>query len=116
MDLNKLEALSTDALAAIRDKCAEVLSSRSETALRRGAIGYFRDSRTGTKRFMRITRVNQKTVSGHEVDPESGLRVGAANSNWKVSFSLLTILGTGPKPKPIVRPAYVPQSATTDTW
>jgi hypothetical protein len=115
MDLKKLEGLSTEALASIRDKCAEVLRGRSEIALRSGAIGYFRDQR-GVKRFMRVTRINQKTVSGYECDPETGARLGSAEARWKVSPHLLTIMGTGPKPKPVVAPAYVPKSTPGDAW
>lgn len=113
MDLTKLEAMSTEALASIRDKCSEVLRNRSETALRIGAVGSFTDS-LGKRHFMRVQRINQKTVSGYEVDAADHNIV--FKNKWKVSPQLLTIVGTGPKPKPIVRPAYVPQSTAAEQW
>ena len=113
MDLNKLEALSTEALSAIRDKCAEVLRTRSEVALRHGAIGWFLDG-GGKRHFMRVDRINTKTISGVEVDATD--HSIAFKNKWKVSPNLLTIVGTGPKPKPVVRPAYVPQSTVDAQW
>jgi len=113
MDLQKLEALSTDALGAIRDKCSEILRTRSDGALRTHAVGFFNDS-NGKRHYIRIQRINQKTVSGVEVDAAD--HAITFKNKWKVSPQLLTIVGTGPKPKPIVKPAYVPQSTAADQW
>ena len=86
MDLSKLELMTTDALQAIRDKCAEVLKKRAGLAIRHGVVAWFMDS-SGKKRFMRIARINPKSVSGYEVDPDSHFRMG--KTSWKVGQSLL---------------------------
>lgn len=113
MDLTKLEALSTDALCAMRDKCAEILRSRSVTALRRGAKGWFLAS-SGEKVFVRIDRINQKTLSCTKLNADT--LAPMEGHRWKVSPQMVTIIGTRPAAKPVATPAYVPQSVGVDQW
>lgn len=86
MDLSKLEVVSTDALQAIRDKCADVLKKRAGLAIQRGAVAWFLD-KEGGKRFMRISRINQRTCSGNEVDPDTHC---LKPMTWKVGMGALT--------------------------
>lgn len=88
MDLSKLEGLSSETLQALRDKCIEVLKSRVGSGLRAGALAWFNDS-TGKKRYIRIKRVNHKTVSGKEYDYEHGVEMPMG---WKVSPMMLNIV------------------------
>ncbi len=88
MDLSKLESLSSETLQALRDKCIEVLKSRVGSGLYRGAVAWFNDS-TGKKRYIRIKRVNAKTVSGQEYDYEHGVEL---TMRWKVSPMMLNVI------------------------
>lgn len=90
MNLAALESMSSDALQAIRDKCVEILGSRKCLSLRHGAVGWFFD-RQGAKRFLKVERINPKTVSGHEVDGVTHQRLTTVN--WRVSPQLLNIVG-----------------------
>jgi hypothetical protein len=87
MDLTKLEVLSSETLQALRDKCVEVLRLRTAGAVRVGATAWFLDS-AGKKRYLRITRINAKTVSGREVDEYRN----ELPTRWKVSPSSLNVV------------------------
>jgi len=81
MDLSKLETLSTETLQAMRDECMAVLKKRSAGALFTGRIAWFLDAK-GDKRYIRIKRVNPKTISGQEVNPDN---YSELPTRWKVS-------------------------------
>ena len=117
MDLSVLEKMSTEALCGIRDKAADILRERSSGALRVGMIGYFIDSR-GNRRMLRVDRVNQKTVSGVEVDAIHHMPLSAKSGGWRVSKNLMTMIDTGPtKSKPAnAAPSYVPKSTLDEAW
>ena len=88
MDLSKLEALSSETLQAVRDKCIEVLKVRVGAAIRVGAIAWFNDS-AGKKRYIKIKRVNGKTISGVEWDNEFSKELPM---RWKVSPMMLNVV------------------------
>ena len=110
MDLTVLEKMSTEALIALRDKTKEVLDKRSVGALRRGGVGFFSDQK-GNRRFMRIERINDKSVSGYEVDGLHFQRLSPTGGKWRVGTGLITMMDTSPKAAPKAAPSYVPKSA-----
>lgn len=113
MNLDALEKMSTDALCSIRDKTIEVLRERSIGAMRVGAIGWLIDG-GGTKRHMRINRINAKSISATEVDP---ITLKALPTRWKVGHNSLTILNTGPKPTRAAPVELKPKSTLgDDAW
>lgn len=113
MDLSKLDKLSTDALQKMRDTCQDILTKRNANAMRVGAVGWFLDGQ-GVKRFIRITRVNHKTVSGILVDEVTFMDLSAGRGQkWRVSPSLLNILDLSPKVKPSAAPAPVHRPTTS---
>jgi len=116
MDLSKLELMTTDALRAIRDKCEAVLTTRVDNQLRSGSIASFKD-RDGSIRYLRVNRVNGKSVSGVECDPTT---YGAiSTTRWRVGRSLLTVIANpGVKPAAVAKPAvpYRPTSVPDSAW
>lgn len=116
MDLSKLEQMTTDALRAIRDKCDAVLTTRVDNQLRSGSIASFRD-RDGSTRYLRVNRVNDKSVSGVECDPKT---FGAiSTTRWRVGRSLLTVIANpGVRAAPISKPVtpYKPTSVPDSAW
>jgi hypothetical protein len=111
MDLSKLESMSSEALQAIRDKCIDVLGKRKGNSLRRGAVGWFLD-RQNAKRYIYVERINQKTVSGYEVDPITRARISL--TSWRVSPNLLNMVGDVAPPKPVA--AHRPSTAAAAVW
>ena len=114
MDLSKLELLSTETLVAMKEKVADILSRRQDVSLRVGRVGWFKTNQGG-KQYIRITRVNAKTVSGVAVDPITFMDLSELRGRWwRVSPNLLTIVPTE-RPKAAPQP-YKPTSAPTATW
>lgn len=110
MDLTKLESMSSDALRAIRDKTIEVLAARTDNQLRTGSIAWFKDGE-GNKRYVKIARVNPKSMSAVEVDPVHYAPVSTAT--WRVSRNLLNVVDN-PGVKKVTPPApIVPHRITT---
>lgn len=112
MNLDALEKMSTDALFAIRDRTIEVLRQRSQAALRIGAIGWILDDKGG-KRFMRIKRVNGKSISAIEVDPITHRELP---TRWRVGHNSLTIINTAPAPMRSAPAEIAPKTALGDSW
>ena len=112
MDLSKLDLLSTAALQALRDRAQDILTKRNANTLRHGAIGWFKD-RIGQKRFIRIIRVNAKTVTGIEVDGTTFMDTSVGRGmTWRVSPMLLNIIDTSAKANVAPTPA-VPHRPST---
>lgn len=100
MDVSKLESLSTETLQAMRDGCIAVLKKRSAGALYNGRIAWFLDSK-GNKRYIRIKRINPKSISGQEVNPDNYAELPM---RWKVSpHSLNPVVDKGYELKTMAR-------------
>ena len=109
MNLSVMEAMTTEALVAIRDQAAHILQARSRSGLRVGAIAHFND-RNGIRRTMKIQRVNAKTVTGVETG------ANGVTMRWRVSPQFLTVDGTDVKPAFISASKHVPSTASSATW
>lgn len=110
MNLSALEAMSTEALVAVRDKCSAVLAARSQAQLRRGAVAWFDDA-SGRRRHIIVERINTKTASGKEVDPTTRAVIGGY---WRVGLRLLNVLPSPTAPK--VAPVHRPSTAVEALW
>lgn len=88
LDLSQLATLSNDSLTKLKQECSLLLRKRS---CKVGAVATFMD-KSGNKRYIRITGVNPKTVSGVEVD---GLTHAPKTGKWRVSHDCLTPLAEG---------------------
>lgn len=119
MDLTVLEKMSTEALYKIRDHTMQILANRSMTGLRVGGVGWFLDKQ-GRKRFLRVERVNAKSVSGREVDEVTLMPLSAFGGQWRVSRTLMNMIGTTPtagSPKSTAPVSdYTPKSTLGDQW
>lgn len=91
MDLSKLDLLSSDTLAQIKERIDLVLRNRLNRAVMAGGHATFMDRR-GMQRTMRVERINAKSISGKEVMAD-----GSLGMKWTVHPSLLTPVE---KPKP----------------
>lgn len=88
LDLSQLATLSSESLNMLKKEVSLILRKRS---CKIGSVSWFMD-KSGNKRFIRITGVNPKTVSGIEVDwvthaPKTG--------KWRVSHDCLTSVSDG---------------------
>lgn len=117
MNLDVLDKMSTAALSEIQERVKTILHQRSSGALRVGKVGWFLDNK-GAKRFMRIERINAKTIGGREVDGIHFQPLSAFGGKWRVSPNLLTMLDTGPKPAaaPAKVHDYTPKTSLGDEW
>jgi hypothetical protein len=117
MNLDALDKMSTAALSEIQERVTRILHNRSSGAMRVGRVGWFLDN-NGNKRFMRIERINSKTIGGREVDAIHHHPLSAFGGKWRVSPNLLTMIDTGPAPA--VRPAvvhdYTPKTSLGAEW
>lgn len=116
MNLSALDKMSTSALSEIQEHVKKILHARSSGAMRVGKVGWFLDN-NGAKRFMRIERINAKTIGGREVDAVHHMPLSAFGGKWRVSPNLLTMIDTGPAPTPKL-PArdYTPKTVLSDEW
>ena len=117
MNLDVLDKMSTAALSEIQERVKRILHSRSSGAMRPGKVGWFLDVH-GHKRFIRIERINAKTIGGREVDAIHHMPLSTMGGKWRVSPNLLTMIDTGPAVavKPAVVHDYAPKTALGDQW
>ena len=117
MNLDVLDKMSTAALSEIQERVKRILHVRSSGAMTRGKVGWFLDN-AGNKRFIRIERINAKTIGGREVDAIHHMPLSTMGGKWRVSPNLLTMIDTGPAPAKVSAPIhdYTPKSVLGDQW
>lgn len=115
LDLSTLGTLSDTALDQIKKECDLLLRKRT---CKIGAVAWFED-KGRSKRYIRITGVNPKTVSGVEVDFATHAVKGG---KWRVSHSCLRPVGDlgadliRPAVAPTPNPVHEITTAVDDAW
>ena len=82
-----LLAVNKVLVAAIRDR-QRLETMKAATAFHPGQLVQFSSSKTGRRVYLRVTKFNQKTVGGQEVN-EMGVQQ-AGMREWRVSPGMLT--------------------------
>lgn len=84
-----LKKLSLESLKSLRSLISLEIESRTINAIREGGYAQFNGGsrRAGGKVYIRVERINMRSVSGREVDPKT-LRL--LPTTWRVGIAALS--------------------------
>lgn len=112
MNTDALKRMSYETLQKLKEAIEKEMVTRKDFSIRVGRTGYFVSN--GTKIFVRVTRINPKSLTVKPIDPDS------KHLGWRIGRSMIVMDGVeivGAEPIRRATPSTSPSvTYNVDAW